>query len=122
MEVLNSAESVEMTALVVRPRKNTKDCVHFCAGYSGFLWFTCFEFLISEALLFVNKCTFTQAAHPSLVIRCENYTLPFGYTIITHFNMQRIVSVSVVGMKNLRQSVKYIIILQVISIIVFWDL
>lgn len=33
--------------------------------------------------------------------------------------MQRIVSVSVVGMKNLRQSVKYIIILQIISIIVF---
>lgn len=33
--------------------------------------------------------------------------------------MQRIVSVSVVGMKKLRQSVKYIIILQIISIIVF---
>lgn len=32
--------------------------------------------------------------------------------------MQRIVSVSVVGMKKLRQSVKYIIILQIISIIV----
>lgn len=39
--------------------------------------------------------------------------------IITHFNMQRIVSVSVVGMKKLRHSVKYIIILKIISIIVF---
>lgn len=33
--------------------------------------------------------------------------------------MQRIVSVSVVGMKKLRHSVKYIIILKIISIIVF---
>lgn len=39
--------------------------------------------------------------------------------IITHFNMQGIVSVSVVGMKKLRHSVKYIIILKIISIIVF---
>lgn len=39
--------------------------------------------------------------------------------IITHFNMQRIVSVSVVGMKKLRHSVKYIITLKIISIIVF---
>lgn len=33
--------------------------------------------------------------------------------IITHFNMQRIVSVSVVGVKKLRHSVKYIIILKI---------
>lgn len=33
--------------------------------------------------------------------------------------MQRIVSVSVVGMKKLRHSVKYTIILKIISIIVF---
>lgn len=33
--------------------------------------------------------------------------------------MQRIVSVSVVGMKRLGHSVKYIIILKIISIIVF---
>lgn len=33
--------------------------------------------------------------------------------------MQRIVSVSVVGMKKLRQSVKYTIILKIIPIIVF---
>lgn len=38
--------------------------------------------------------------------------------IITHFNMQRIVSVSVAGVKKLRCSVKYIIILKIISIIV----
>lgn len=37
--------------------------------------------------------------------------------IITHFNMQRIVSLSV-GMEKLRHSVKYIITLKIISIIV----
>ena len=39
--------------------------------------------------------------------------------IITHFNIQRIVSVSVAGMKQRRHSGKYIIILKISAIAVF---
>lgn len=85
-----------------------------------FQHFTCLEFLISKVLLSVNKCKFTKAASLTLFPCNQMWKLHPPFWLHDNYTFQqRIVSVSVAGMKQWRHLGKYIIILKNSAIAVF---